>query len=112
MPFGSGISFGPDDPDLNFLQSAAKPIENPEEKLEGWDRLWVDLYLKVGLFCKISPNEFLDTPKWFVDAISDEIDRRFRSNSPGNKEVEPINYEHAALILALAALFAGGDKKK
>lgn len=112
-----------------FLPEKEDPFERrkkeliKEYNLDGFDISRIESYLKVGIFCFMSPEEFERTDQWKIEYIDIEIDRRFKSNDFGikaekpqlsvdGKYPEPINYTHSALILALARLFAGDDKNK
>lgn len=78
----------------------------------------VALYLKVGLFCGWSWQEFHDTPLWVTDEISKEIDRRLKpyldsmaksSSGGSSKAIMPLDFNHLSILLALATAFGGGS---
>lgn len=74
----------------------------------------VQEYLKVGLYCNWSWEEFENTPPWVRAYISRDIDQRLSSYAAkSGVEIEPgpmpLNYFHLALLLALAAMFSGDD---
>lgn len=60
----------------------------------------VDLYMKVGLFCHWSWNQFEDTPTWAVQKINSRIDKKI-------EEEQIINYDHLILLLVLSKAFGG-----
>ena len=75
-----------------------------QELAESFDDLFVKWYMKTGLFCKMTCNEFLDQPYWMMKAITKEIDRRLDDHKH-----EILNYEHLAVLLGLARAF-GSNK--
>lgn len=73
-------------------------------------------YLKVGLYCQMSPEEFFKTPWSMIDYISDDIDNRLKPYLPpdphaGSGEGSmPLNYYHLALLLFGSALFGSSNE--
>jgi hypothetical protein len=94
-------------------------VINPYKTVKEFRDFLVLEYLKVGLFCKMSPNEYLDTPSWMVEGISDKIDERLApyiekaksraDQQSDGKGGEPLDYNHLALLLFGSALF-GSDE--
>lgn len=81
----------------------------------------IDEYLKVGLFCGWNLNEFDDTSLLDREIISKKIDERLkpyieqfqressRSGKAG-KALMPLDFNHLAILLALATFSSGGDE--
>lgn len=74
-------------------------------------------YLKVGTFCHMTPDQYLDSPPWMIDGIAKEIDRRLAAyiekfgkkegdDSPG---LTPLSYHHLELLLFGSSLFGGPE---
>lgn len=82
--------------------------EQPELKKEVkenvLDELFVKWYLKTGTFCKMDYVTFMNQPYFAMKAITKEIDSRL-----DNHENSILNYEHLALLMALAKLFGGSS---
>lgn len=79
-----------------------RPELKQEAKEDPFDELFVNWYLKTGLFCKMDFVTFMNQPYWAMKEITKQIDKRLEN--PGE---QVLNYEHLALLLALAKLFGG-----
>lgn len=67
---------------------------------------WVDCYLKVGLFCGWTWNEFRETPYTVIKAIDKEIDNRLKNIlSPGSF----LSWQQIAVNVAIAKAFGSKD---
>lgn len=71
--------------------------ESPSE--DPFEDLFVKWYMKTGLFCKMDYVTFINQPYLAMKAITKELDKRLESQD------SILNYEHLALLLALAKLF-------
>lgn len=76
-----------------------KPAEKVDPGADPFDELFVKWYMKTGLFCKMDYVTFINQPYLAMKAITKEIDKRLESQD------SILNYEHLALLLALAKLF-------
>ncbi len=107
--------------DDDFSDSIPEESILDEESLLPADIAYeVSLYLKVGLFCGWSWQEFQDTPILIREAISMEIDNRLkpyiegmeasaRKSGKAGKGLLPLNFFHLSLLLALSTML-GGDE--
>lgn len=78
------------------------PALKQESKEDPFDELFINWYLKTGLFCKMDFNTFMNQPYWAMKAVTKKIDERLDSSGD-----QVLNYEHLALLLALSKLFGG-----
>jgi hypothetical protein len=100
-------------------QQQEEDLLNPYKQIQEFRDFLVLEYMKVGMFCRMSPNEYLDTPAWMVEGISEKIDERLapyiekakaRADAQSDgKGGEPLDFNHLALLLFGSALF-GSDE--
>lgn len=76
-----------------------KPRELQKSDEDPFDELFVKWYMKTGLFCKMDYITFINQPYLAMKAVTKEIDKRLESDNA------VLNYEHLALLMALAKLF-------
>lgn len=74
-------------------------VEKKDPNADPFDELFVKWYMKTGLFCKMDYVTFINQPYLAMKAVTKEIDKRLE----GQDSI--LNYEHLALLLALAKLF-------
>lgn len=66
---------------------------------------WIDLYLKVGLYCHWSWKEFKETPYEVIKYINSDIDSKMKTCLEGTL----VSWEHIYIMLALNKLFGKKD---
>lgn len=100
--------------------SNEKKKAKSEDTLDPFRKYLVQEYLKVGLFCGMTPDQYMDSKDpWFLEAISKELDERLApylakyakkvsEYAESGESQLPINYTHLALLLTMASIF--GDK--
>lgn len=88
------------EPHLTNILDDIPDIDKVEKDFQ---ELTIKWYMKTGTYCKMSPREFYEeTPYWLLKGITEEIDERIK-----NHKKDILNYEHLALLLALAKAFGG-----
>ena len=77
-------------------------LEQKKELEDNFNELVASWYMKTGVYCNMSPNEFLDTEYALLKAITKEIDYKIQ-----NYDTEIINYYHLALLAAASKILGG-----
>lgn len=83
-------------PNLDSFEAAAEA----QKEEYTYDDYLVDLYIKVGLFCNWSWQDFENTEIKVVQKINSRIDKKI-------DEEQIINYQHLVLLLVMSKVLGG-----
>jgi hypothetical protein len=83
-------------PEVDSFDVAASKAELKKGK----DEQYIDLYMEVGTYLKISPMDFLNSPYVWIKGIRERLAEKLE-----NRDESVLNYEHLALLLTMARMF-------
>lgn len=70
--------------------------------------MWIDLYMKVGLYCGWSWKQFKETPYPVIKYINKEIDRKLKAATGSGGSF--LNWNQLAFSIAIYRAFGGGKE--
>lgn len=95
-----GVYYPKNDPQIE--EDTFDRLARESQGIYSFDDYIVDMYDQIGTFYRISPNDFLDTPIYFLKGLRKKMQNKF-----DNFKEQPITYEQLSFELAIAKAFGG-----